>query len=81
MKEQTGSSDEYVEFMKAYNKAHECCPNCGTKPHSTTLAGYIVYLEDKDNYKDKNRCQCLKCGDVHIMHNRVPEDTLDTLPF
>jgi hypothetical protein len=66
------ASNEYNKFMKAYNLAHECCPQCGSKMCTTSLVGYLLDLSKKDDYKDLNKCSCYDCGDKHIMHERVP---------
>ena len=67
----TESSDEYNKFMEEYRKLHALCPVCGSKNHSTTLVGYVLNMDKKDEYKDKNRCTCSDCKDVHIAHDRV----------
>ena len=66
------SLKQYNEFMREYHKQHECCPKCGSKNHSTTLAGYVLNWDKKEDYKDKNSCRCTKCGDVHSAHDRIP---------
>lgn len=73
MEQVTKSSEEYNEFMKEYRKQHECCPKCNGKAHSSTLVGYIVNMDKKEEYQDKNRCICLHCGDVHSTHDRIPD--------
>ena len=65
------SSKEYDKFMKEYHSKHECCPKCGGKQYTTTLIGYILNRDKKDEYKDLNRCFCTACGDVHTAHDRV----------
>lgn len=59
------------EFRKEYNEEHAACPKCGSKRHSTTLVAYIINMSAKELYKDKNRCTCSDCGDVHITHDRI----------
>lgn len=66
------SSKQYDIFMREYHSKHECCPKCGNKQHTTTLVGYILNWDKKDEYKDLNRCVCTKCGDNHSAHDRVP---------
>jgi hypothetical protein len=66
------SLKQYNEFMREYHKQHECCHRCGSKNHSTTLVGYILNWDKKEDYKDMNRCCCAECGDVHSAHDRVP---------
>ncbi len=58
-------------FYKEYNENHKYCPKCGHTGHSTTLAGYILNLEDTESYKDLNDCVCSKCRDKHTVHERV----------
>lgn len=66
------SLKEYDEFMSIYNKLHEYCPKCGGKDHISTLMGYALNLENKEEYKDENSCVCSNCGNIHITHDRVP---------
>lgn len=66
------SSKQYNEFMEEYDKQCECCPKCGATEHTQTLSGFILNLDRKDEYKDLNRCGCIKCGDKHSKHNRIP---------
>jgi len=66
--------DRYVSydaFMKEYYRLHAACPKCGGISHSSTLAGYIFNSDKPDEYKDKNKCTCKICGDIHITHDRV----------
>ena len=65
------SSKQYDMFMKEYHKKHKYCPKCGCEQHTTTLVGYILNWDKKDEYKDLNRCVCTKCGDNHSAHDRV----------
>lgn len=65
------SSKRYSEFMKEYHNQHKYCPKCDNKQHTTTLVGYILNWDKKDEYKDMNRCVCTKCGDNHSTHDRV----------
>ena len=72
MKEHTDESlKEYNEFKSEYKKQHKFCPKCGSESPSTTLMGYIVNWDKKEEYKDLNRCVCQECGDVHTTHERV----------
>ena len=66
------SSKQYDEFMKEYHKQHGCCPKCGATEHLTTLVGYVLNWDKKEEYKDMNKCECMKCGDKHSVHDRVP---------
>jgi transcription elongation factor Elf1 len=65
-------SEEYNEFMREYELQHKCCPKCGHHECSSTLVGYILYMDKKDEYKDLNKCVCSRCGDRHTTHDRVP---------
>jgi len=61
----------YDEFMCEYEDKHRYCPKCGHDDHTSTLVGYILDWGKKDEYKDMNRCVCIKCGDKHSKHDRV----------
>lgn len=67
------SSKAYDEFIDEYKRLHACCPKCGETGCTTTLVGYILNMDKKEEYKDLNKCICNKCGDKHIMHDRVPQ--------
>lgn len=62
-------------YMAEYSRQHECCPKCGASTCSTTLVGFIMDLDNPDDYVDKNGCICTECGDSHIRHDRVPVNT------
>ena len=64
-------TNEHDEFITQYNKDHKYCPNCGSERYSQTLVGYILDLDKKEQYKDRNKCTCSHCGDKHIVHDRV----------
>ena len=64
--------DEYDIFMGKYEEDHQCCPKCGSELYITALAGYILDMNNKETYKDNNRCTCTDCGDIHIRHDRKP---------
>jgi hypothetical protein len=66
----TESLKDYNSFMKKYRKQHEVCPKCGAKEHITTLMGYPMYSDRREEYKDLNSCLCV-CGDVHSCHDRI----------
>lgn len=59
-------------FLSEYRKLHECCPKCGETSHCSTLVGYILNMDNLEDYKDLNKCTCIKCDDVHTTHERVP---------
>lgn len=65
------SSKQYDEFMKEYHKQHKYCPKCGGEQYTTTLMGYMLDWDKKDEYKDMNICVCMKCGDIHSAHDRI----------
>jgi hypothetical protein len=75
------NNDERYSFRKEYALKHECCPKCGYDYCMTTLIGYILDLDHKDEYKDRNLCTCNKCEDKHIMHDRVPRLELNIPPI
>ena len=58
-------------FRERYRKDHMLCPVCGAKEHSSTLAGYPLNVNDMESYKDLNKCVCSKCGNKHLVHDRV----------
>lgn len=66
------SLKDYDEFMAEYRKKHAVCPKCGATGHLTTLIGYILNSDKRDEYKDLNNCVCTECGDRHTAHERVP---------
>lgn len=57
--------------MDKYRLLHEVCPNCGSREHSTTLVGYILNSDKREEYKDLNSCVCSFCGDRHTAHERI----------
>ena len=65
------SSKEYDKFMKQYDLEHKCCPKCGSEKHVTTLVGYPLDMDKKEEYKDLNSCVCSVCGDKHSIHDRL----------
>ena len=62
-----------IEFRKQYKIDHECCPKCGSKDYGSTFAGYVMFDNDLESYRDENTCVCSHCGDKHIFHNRVKQ--------
>jgi len=66
--------DEYDIFMGKYEEEHQCCPQCGSELYRTTDIDlrYCVDMNNKESYKDNNKCTCTDCGDVHIRHDRKP---------
>lgn len=66
------NNNDYDMFMKEYAKKHVCCPKCGSTQHISTLVGYALDLDKKDEYKNLNICSCTSCEDEHSKHDRVP---------
>ncbi len=63
---------ERDEFLENYENDHLVCPNCGEiDNYRSTLVGYILHMDDKENYKNLNKCTCMKCNDVHTKHERL----------
>ena len=68
------SLNDYKKFMKQYHKEHELCPKCGFTEHITTIFSYPLYDDNRSAYKDQNKCICVRCGDHHIVHDRVSKE-------
>lgn len=68
------SDEECEKYMKQYHKQHEVCPRCGFIEYETTLMGYILDMNDKENYKDLNNCKCLECGYIHVTYERISKE-------
>lgn len=62
---------EYDQFMSKYNSERKYCPKCKGKDYCTTLVCYVLDMNRKEEYKDKNKCECSSCGDTHYFHDRV----------
>jgi len=62
---------ERRKFMQQYHKKHECCPKCGAAEHTSTLVNFLYDKKHPEKYKDANICKCEKCGDTHIVHNKI----------
>jgi hypothetical protein len=71
--EPSAYSTEYDIFMDKYYELHKYCPACGSEGHMSTLVGYILNMDHKEDYKDLNRCTCTSCGDTHTAHDRVKD--------
>jgi superfamily II helicase len=65
------SLKEYHKFMDKYKKKHAVCPKCGAAEHSTTIMGYVLNSDKKEEYRDLNNCVCSNCGDKHTTHDRI----------
>lgn len=61
----------YDKFMTEYNENHKYCPKCGATEYTSTLSGYILNWDKKEDYKDMNICKCMKCVYKHTTHDRV----------
>lgn len=73
-KEKIHRQNEYDDFMIDYYNNHKYCPKCGSEEHSSTLAGFILNMDNKEAYKDLNRCTCGNCQDRHTTHDRVSQN-------
>jgi hypothetical protein len=65
------SLNSYNDFKDNYNRQRLNCPVCGHTTYTSTLMGYTLNWDDKDNYMDLNRCVCTNCGDNHTFHERI----------
>ncbi len=72
--------EESENFRKEYAEKHRYCPKCLAEGHSTTLVGFPMYSDKREEYKDLNDCVCSKCGDKHTMHDRVG-GKIDAVPL
>ena len=66
----------YNKFMKDYDKLHKYCPRCGHEHYVSTLMAFTLDLNNTENYRNENNCTCNKCGDKHIVHDRVENKNL-----
>ena len=69
----TEPNPEYDKFMKKYHRDHSCCPKCGSNHLRTSLIDYILYMDHKEDYKDKNSVYCEECEFNGIRHDLVPK--------
>lgn len=66
------SMTDRQNFMKQYKEDHALCPNCGIEGyHTQTLTAFIFYNDRPEEYKDLNRCICMKCKNIHTYHDRT----------
>ena len=65
------SNKDADNFRKEYHDNHKRCPICGSEHHSTTLVGYILNMNDKESYKDRNSIECIACGFKGITHDLI----------
>jgi hypothetical protein len=73
LQQRTETDPEYDKFMKKYHRSHACCPNCGSNKMRTSLKGYALHMDHKEDYKDINSVYCEKCGYKGISHDLVPK--------
>ena len=59
------------DFLERYLNNHKLCPKCGSPSCESTCVGYLVDMNNTDDYKDLNNCRCSNCGDTHTTHERV----------
>ena len=60
------------DFRNEYHEKHKRCPICGGEHYSSTLIAYVLDMNNKESYKDKNHIECLGCGYKGIVHDLVP---------
>ncbi len=59
------------KFMSEYVMLHQLCPKCGSEEFNSTLIERVWNFDNPDEFKDINICNCLKCGDMHQVHDRI----------
>jgi len=65
---------QYEDFREEYNRKRVRCPKCGELGNYNVIIVKSSFNPDKqDEYMDKDKCTCLKCGDTHIFHYRISE--------
>jgi ribosomal protein S14 len=67
-----GISSVRERFMTNYQKDHARCPVCGEVKNSTTLIASVFQVDSPELYEDTNTARCVKCGDEHTVHSRLP---------
>jgi len=72
---------ECDDYRKKYNEKHKFCPKCGSIKHTSTLVGFGLQLDKKDDYKDLNNCVCSYCGDRHTTHDRISLGEVNKLKY
>ena len=45
----------YNVFMREYHKQHKYCPKCGATEHTSTLFGYVLNWNKKEEYKKRHK--------------------------
>ena len=75
----TEPNPEYDKFMKKYHREHSCCPKCGSNKMCTTLMGYPLHMDHKEDYKDLNAVECQNCDYHGIRHDLVPKTKVKKL--
>lgn len=65
------------EFLEKYRQQHMCCPHCGGKYITKTLAAYIYNGKNPEDYKDGNAAICNHCGWHGVVHDLIPDGHLN----
>jgi DNA-directed RNA polymerase subunit RPC12/RpoP len=63
-----------LEFRKIYKEQHAVCPKCGSEDCTTTMAAYVLDVNNLDSYQNKNRCVCEDCKFIHTVHDRKSKE-------
>lgn len=73
MKKDNDNEQIRNDFLKEYRLKHLYCPKCGCGYNRITLAGYILDMDNKEEYKDLNKSECLNlnCKDIHKVNDRL----------
>lgn len=58
-------------FNLKYSKEHARCPKCNYSSTDVIITGFAIDLSNLKNYKNLNECTCIKCGEKHIVHDRI----------
>lgn len=61
--------NDYQRFMDEYNRMHCACPECGSLNNVQTLVAYMLDLSNKEQYRDRNVCECCNCNWSGIVHD------------
>jgi hypothetical protein len=72
-------NNEYDLFMLNYNEQHKLCPNCGSVKHTTSLLNEVLDMDNKHEYEDLNKCECVDCGHIHTRHDRISKKSFANL--
>jgi len=80
-KDLTIKRDICEDFREEYSRLHSYCPKCGDKYCTQTLFGYVLREDKLEEYKNRNVCICSKCGDRHIVHDRISKEQISTIIY